>query len=295
MEHALQSSNGNTIHVRVASPGTGAPFPTLVGVPGGIGAIAFGYLPALSAALIDNGIQLVNCAPQGREGSEGQENCNGHIHQGDLKAVIEYLLTLTSVDHSRLAIASFSYGITVTFGALARYPELPVLFVIDWEGPACGGRDFHRAYVNGEEWVQRFLDINGDGVIGEQELESFRAPWACNVAVTDEAYWAERDAARYASDIGVPYLRYQADVDHVQGTSKYHMMELVNAATAGRSPWTRVNDNPPNTIYREEDLARYHFHAFEGPAWPIGDETAQILASYVLELFKGQPWEGSQR
>jgi len=115
------------------------------------------------------------------------------------------------------------------------------------------------------------------------------------VALKDDAYWAERDAARYAAEIRVPYLRYQADVDHVQGTSKYHMMELVNAATSGLSPWTRSNDNAPNMIYREGDLDKHHFHAAEEGGRPTPDETQQILASYILELFNNQPWKGSQR
>lgn len=294
-ERGIRSINGKTILIRTASPSAEGPHPTIIGVAGGTNAFVFKRWDALSRNLLGKGVSLVDFAPQGRQGSQGVEDCNGHVHQDDLKAIIDHLVLLDSVDESRIAIASFSYGITTTFGALTRHPELPVLFVVDWEGPACPGRDFLRAHRNGEAWAKSILDANKDGVVTEREVASFRAPWVCNVALNDEEYWRERDAARYAADVAVPYLRYQAAIDHVQGASKYHMMELVNAATNGSSPWTRVNKNPPNTIYRNEALARFQFHTSETDGKLTVDETCEILSSYILEMFNEQPWKRRQK
>jgi len=77
----------------------------------------------------------------------------------------------------------------------------------------------------------------------------------------------------------------------VQGTSKAHMIQLVNAATKGKSPWTRVNNNPPNTIYRVEDLGKYHFHSLRNGKRLGGDEIGKIISSHILSMYRERPWE----
>lgn len=71
------------------------------------------------------------------------------------------------------------------------------------------------------------------------------------VSCDDEAYWAEREASTSMSGVAVPYLRIQTEHDHVQPDNA-HAVVLVNAATEGLSPWTRLNDEAPNITYDPE-------------------------------------------
>jgi len=113
-------------------------------------------------------------------------------------------------------------------GALARYPDLPVLFLIDWEGPA------NRDDTGG-------CDADKLGHLQEHDC-------------CDHAFWRQREAARFALEMRVPYLRLQSEADHVQPDNA-HAFLMVNSATAkefggdGRSVWTRLNDLPPNQVY----------------------------------------------
>lgn len=119
----------------------GTPLPALVLVPGGAGDSS-GFIkappgkPSKAQMMADKGGAIVVFDPDGRGLSEGIDDDNGHLQQDGLAAVIEYAATLPDVDESRIGLVSYSYGVTMAAGALARYPSLPVLFLIDWEGPA---------------------------------------------------------------------------------------------------------------------------------------------------------------
>jgi hypothetical protein len=62
------------------------------------------------------------------------------------------------------------------------------------------------------------------------------------------------------------YLRIQAEEDHAQPAGVVrHALDLVNLATQGYSPWTRVNGsdlgNPINKVYDLDDPDSYpRFH-----------------------------------
>ena len=74
--------------------------------------------------------------PDGRGLSVGVEDYDGFIHQDGLAEIIRFSASLPEVDPERIGVISFSYGVTMAAGALARYPDLPVRFLIDMEGPA---------------------------------------------------------------------------------------------------------------------------------------------------------------
>jgi hypothetical protein len=160
---------------------------------------------------------------------------------------------------------------------------MPVQFLIDWEGPAAPGRDIRRGFANHETWLEQVLLIlNRDVIPTEEELASVVIHGG---QIGDDAYWDERDASRFAAKLPCPYLRIQHQVDHVQGTSKAHMMAIINATTRYSGQWTRCNNNPPNTLYDEATLSQYHFH----------EESASmanaILPKYIEEMFFQQPWK----
>jgi hypothetical protein len=285
---SIPSLNGNQIAIRLVKPEGEGPFPVLIGVAGGDG--AFVFRSDLATTLRDMGIMTVDFAPQGRGDSEGEDNFHGTIHQDDLKAIVDYLSTLAVVQEDQIGILSYSFGVVLATGALARYSEMPVAFLIDWEGPASPGKDFRRGLENDEAWVQEAIQFMSG--YREVELEDFRLHGG---SIFDEAYWQERDAARYAEDLSVPYLRVQFAEDHVQGEYKDHMMSIVNAAVAKSGQWTRVNDNPPNITYAKDDLSLYHFHEYEygeSAGFTSSSKTIdEVLLGYIEEMFFEKPYE----
>lgn len=130
---------------------------------------------------------------------------------------------LPGLDTARYGLVSYSYGVTASTGALARYPGLPIDFYIDWEGPVdrnytttgCGGNR-----VDGIQWQ----------------------------SCSDNEWWSEREAVNFIGAADVPYQRIQSEEDHVQPNND-HAIDIVNAAVTGNVPWVRLNDYPPNQTY----------------------------------------------
>ena len=289
---SIPSLNGNKIAIRIKKPEGDGPFPVLIGVAGGDGMYAF--QSALPTRLLERGIMTVDFASQGRGESEGDDNHYGFVHQDDLKAIVDFVNKLSFVQKDNIGLLSYSYGVVLATGALARYPEMPVAFLIDWEGPSCPGKDLQRGLANDEAWVYETIRFFNNGrELAPEELSHFLLHGG---SIFDEAYWAERDASRFAADIPCPYLRVQFDQDHVQGSSKAHMIAIINAATMNSGQWTRCNDNPPNIIYSEEELSQYHFHHYSGNdrAGFFSTNTQSldtILLGYAEEMFFSRPYE----
>ena len=228
-------TSGVDLYVEILTPDNwdGNPLPTLVLIPGGSGDSShFTESPQNTARLLDAGYALIVFDPDGRGNSSGEEDNNGFTHQDGLAAIVTYAADLPQVDEARIGLVSYSYGITMASGALARHPEMPIRFLIDWEGPATrddtGGCD-----------ADKLGHLTG---------------YACD----DEEFWREREAAGFALKIEVPYLRLQTEIDHVQPDNN-HALLMINNATSeaygghGRAPWTRLNDLPINQVYDLND------------------------------------------
>lgn len=292
---SIPSLNGNQIAVRIQKPSGDGPFPTLIGVAGGDGQYAF--RSGLSTDLLNMDTILVDFAPQGRGESEGEDNYHGYVHQDDLKTLVDFVQTLPMVQRKNIGLLSYSYGVVLATGALARYPDMPVAFLIDWEGPSCPGKDMQRGLERDELWVHEVITfLNNGRALSQEELLGFRLHGGL---IFDDVYWAERDASRFAADLPCPYLRVQFDTDHVQGTFKNHMINIINAATAHSGQWTRCNDNPPNIMYAEDDLVDKHFHTYlEGEMAGFTSDSKSIntvLRTYVEEMIFSRPYESSSQ
>jgi hypothetical protein len=288
---SIPSQNGNNIAIRIRKPEGDGPFPTLIGVAGDDAIYAF--RTGLPIALVDRGIVAVDFAPQGRGGSEGEDNHNGSLHQDDLTAIVGYMHGLPFVQKDNIGILSYSYGVVMATGALARHPEMPVAFLIDWEGPASPGPDIRRGLERGEDWVDDILRLMNNGE--DPTPQELREIAIHGGSIFDDAYWSERDASQFAADLPCPYLRVQFDHDHAQGSSKAHMVAIVNAATEMSGQWTRVNDNPPNIEYSQEDTSAYHFHHY--PDDDHNDLSSSdissvddVLFDYAVEMFFSPPF-----
>ncbi|MBC7259769.1 MAG: hypothetical protein H5T65_11025, partial [Chloroflexi bacterium] len=240
------------LYVQIVRPqNASGPLPALVLIPGGTDYGGALLRTGKAQALADAGFVIVLFDPDGRGRSEGEENLNGHIHQDGLAAVIRFAAALPDVDASRIGLVTYSYGITMGSGALARHPDLPVRFLIDWEGPA------NRRYTTG--------DCRGQ--VG-------RIRWP---SCSDDAFWSEREAATFIAQIRVPYQRIQSERDHAQPVVT-HAVEMVNAAVAGGVPWVRLNDNPPNQTYDPAAPPRMLPEATDR-------HLEELIARYARELF----------
>ena len=193
--------------------------PALILMPGGIGASD----PQKAAHLSAQGFLVIIFDADGRGKSEGTEDYNGYTTQDGLAAVINAATSLPGLDTARYGLVSYSYGVTAATGTLARYPDLPIDFYIDWEGP-----------------VDRNYTTTG---CGQNRAEGIQ--WQ---PCTDNAWWAEREAVNFIGSLRVPYQRVQSQSDHVQPNNN-HAIDIVNAAVAGGVPWVRLNEYPPNQTY----------------------------------------------
>jgi pimeloyl-ACP methyl ester carboxylesterase len=236
----------------------GEALPALLLIPGGTDpGSRFAESPANTAQVIaDEGFAVVLFDADGRGYSEGEEEQNGYVHQDGLAAVVEFAAALPEIDEGRFGVASWSFGVTMAAGALARYPDLPLRFLIDWEGPA--NRD----------------DTGGCGEDHVGHLQGH----PCD----DEEFWREREASIFALGLQVPYLRLQSERDHAQPDNDHALLMIANATAErygghGRAPWTRLNDLRPNTVY-----------GVEAPPPMIPEGTASmedLVVGYAWELF----------
>ena len=247
----VNPSSGSNLSVHVGFPLDieQSNLPTMVLVPGGISDSAtFLGKDELMGLLTKAGFMVVIFDADGRGQSEGEEDYNGFIHQDGLAAVIEYAANRPESEGT-VGILSTSYGVTMATGTLSRYPDLPVRFYIDWEGPA-----------------ERF-----DTTV--ECTPNNRIDWA---ACDDENFWSEREALRFISSVTVPYLRVQSEIDHVQADND-HALNMLYAAMQGTSPWVRLNDYPANQPID-----------FNNPPEMISEEEAkrlnQMLMKFILEL-----------
>ncbi len=218
-------TTGSKLYVEVLTPrGPKSNLSALVLVPGGSGT-SRDFLQEKKHArdIVSEGFVVVLFDPEGRGRSEGEEDNNGTIGQDGLYAVVEFAARLDNVDPARLGIASFSYGITMASGMLARYPDSSARYLVDWEGPS---------------------DRNETGACDDDATGHLQDIADCD----DEAFWAEREALTFIAEIDVPYIRIQTEEDHVQPDND-HAVKMNNAAVNGDAPWVRVNDGEPNTFY----------------------------------------------
>src|SRR6185436_16196000 len=121
---------------------------------------------------------------------------------------VERATVLPTVDPERVAVVSFSLGGVMAAGMLARHPDLPIRFYVDWEGPAL------------RQHARRILATQ-DAELKEDHPGT----------LDDEAWWAEREAARFLREVRVPYQRVQSYPDHAQ-IHLDHARTMMRSATA---------------------------------------------------------------
>jgi alpha/beta superfamily hydrolase len=245
----INPSTGARLATAYALPGVNERRSAVVLVPGALssGRLFFGA-SGIATRFAKAGYVTVHFDPDGRGHSEGQEDYNGHAQQDGLAAVLRETSALPEVNPARIAVASFDFGLSLALGAIVRYPELSVQLLVDWEGLARRSR------------IVALLAQHG--LLVEDD--------------TAESWWAERDPLQFASRLGIAYQRAQS----TGSGSAEDMLLLTERVTspvhggAGGAPFTRVNGNLPNRVYRHDRLP-----------WLLDPVPPELpVLSYLLEL-----------
>lgn len=201
-------------------PGAGQPGARFCGIGGLLGANEVAAL----------GIRVLHFDPVGRGRSWGHDDFSGLEGQDSLRAALDFLHTRRGVDRRRVVVVSFSMGLSLAAPVLAREGlRLETLALIDCEGPA----------------TRSALEALGD------------LPPAAQAACESdpEAFWTIREPLRSIGEVPCTYVRIQSDVDHAAGAAgRTGALELVRAAARGEATTSRLNDNPPDTAWRDDQL-----------------------------------------
>lgn len=298
-EQWVVAENGKRVYARSAYPQKQElPFYTVIAVPGGLGSGTPFLDESRAERLVSAGYAVVTFNPQGRGTgtpgdlqSEGTEDYNGYIHQDDLRSLITTAGDWPFVDPEQIGLVSSSYGISMAAGCLGRHRELKVRFLVDIEGPS------DSPVVMCDPWLNRTTE--------SERPEAVRMLFRRSSAKRDPSpsnsdWWKEREALRYIGSVRAPYLRLQAFWDHMQPPSRdypdgfdrppdwyrnKHAVDMINAATNGASPWTRMNDsrigNMPGMLYSHEKQPLYYHGAFDFRS----DDFSDVIGTAVDEMF----------
>jgi pimeloyl-ACP methyl ester carboxylesterase len=244
----------------------GVKLPALILIPGGNGNSGL-FLSGQGTAqqLAELGFVAIAFDPDGRGASGGHEDYCGFKHQDGLAAIVRWAAKQPGVDPERIGLCSNSYGVTMGTGVLARFPDLPLRFLIDWEGP------MDRNDTGG-------CDPNKPGMGGH-----LKGVAKCD----DENFWREREAVKFVGRLRVPYQRIQSERDHVQ-RDNHHAVGMINAALAGGVP----------EVWLNEEFIKRPINLQTPPRW-LSDaqadrDQAGHYARYAAELFKFSPKPAAQ-
>ena len=286
--------NGNRLWTKIIQPKPslypGQKFPTIVNVSGGLNSGENGNLRMAGLGFVE-----VHFNAEGRgeqHPSDGEEGQNGFVQQDDLKAMIEFVHTRPNVMTDNVGVVTHSYGITMGAGCLGRYTGLKVKYLIDCEGPS-------ESFVTCKEPWSLDEDPSNDmhefiyGMFGHYSTYRDSSP-------ENWAWWSEREATRFIGGIRCRYLRIQAEWDHAQPPNEQwpgfdypplwyqckHGVDLVNLATGGSSPWTRVNGfplgNEPNMFYSREHPPVYYDRLWSDHEEELGNIIREMAAMEAL-------------
>ncbi|MSR29704.1 MAG: hypothetical protein EXS03_09070 [Phycisphaerales bacterium] len=206
-----------TVTFRPASAQAGVRYPAIVFVPGGVGTTT-AFSDAIMQAQADLGFVTVKFDPDGRGqstngGTYTFEDFGGSLQQDGLHAVLKYVAARSDVDANNLHVQSRSFGVTMSAGAIARYPHTPqVKSLVEWEGPA---------------------DRTDTGTMTGHDL-------------ADNVWWFEHEPINFLHQFRGDFIAVQSLVDHVQ-PDHLHTIKLNNRAVmqssggTGRARFARVN------------------------------------------------------
>ncbi len=184
-------------------------------------AALLGNAAVVSAAEIARlGFAVLVHDPAGRGDSWGEEDFGGPEHQDDLRVAIRALAGRPDVS-GQVGVVALSLGLAAAAGALARWPELPVPWLLDWEGPC----------------DREIITAGGTRMVP-----------AGGHTLDDDAWWQPREAVAHARALRCGYVRLQAFPDHAQPDELRHARRMLEAARSGSEAWWQLNDHPRGSL-----------------------------------------------
>ena len=261
-------------------------FPAVISIPGGINPGRMQAYGAEARVLAEAGVVVINFNAEGRVDdvpddirSEGSEDFNGYRHQDSLCALVRYVIALEFVIPENVGLRTQSFGITMGSGCAARYPEIPIKYIVDGEGPPNSFVTVHEPYALDDYASNDKHDLVA-GILGHYSTER-------DGSLANIAFWEKREAIRFIGDFRGRYLRLQATWDHAQPPAgpeeilafdlpprwwhNKHTTDIVNAAVQGGVPWVRVNlaqhGNPINAIYDYDNPPLYLAGELKDQLW----------------------------
>lgn len=228
----LHSTAGYRLAAGIVRPTSGTRWPGLVVSPAihqGIAALTGNSAVVSAAEIARLGFIVLVHDPAGRGESWGEEDFGGPEHQDDVRVAIRALAARSDCT-GEVGVLALSLGLAAAAGALARWPELPVQWLLDWEGPC----DREIITAGGT----RMVPANGH-------------------SLDDDDWWLPREAGRHAGSLRCGYVRLQAFPDHAQPEELRHARRMMEAARQGTAAWAQLNDHPRGTLP-------------ERPAWLAG-------------------------
>lgn len=224
----LHSTAGYKLAAQLIRPKGAGPLPGLVVSPAihqGIEALSGRGAVVDGAELASLGFAVLLHDPAGRGASWGEEDFGGPEHQDDVRVCVRSLAANPACT-GRVGLLSLSLGVAAAVGAAARWPELPIDWLVDWEGPC--DREIITA--------------------GGTRLEP-----AAGHPLDDDDYWASREAVRGVTWLRCGYLRLQAFPDHAQPEELRHARRMVHAAARGPARFVQLNDHPMGQVPARPD------------------------------------------
>lgn len=263
----LVVSSGNRIYGLIRRPDpeqyTESCFPAVILVPGGINPGRMEAYGQEARALSEAGMVVITFNAEGRVDaspddilSEGSEDFNGFRHQDSLCDLVNYTIQLPYVITTNIGIKTQSFGITMGVGCAGRYPNIPIKYIVDGEGPPNSFVTCHEPYAMDDDPSNDKHEIVFE-ILGH--YSTYRDTSSENIA-----FWEEREADRFIGDFRGLYLRLQAEWDHSQPPENMaeiptfnlpplwwqnkHTMDIVNIAVTGGVPWVRINLPEQNNL-----------------------------------------------
>lgn len=222
----INPTSSAELDVTIYAPDDSNTYPAVILIPGGLGDKSDFEDRKVSQQYASEGFIVLVFSPDGRGQSTGTEDYNGNIQQDGLYEVYRFLKEYDRAES--VGIASFSFGIALASGMIARYKP-DITYYIEWEGPV------DRYYVT-------------------HKCTEFRVI-AAGIDCDDNEYWKQREAVCFVEFFpDIPFIIVQRKDDHSQ-TTLQHSVNMNNIAIQYIS-WVRVNgpENKINTEYTLETL-----------------------------------------
>lgn len=219
----LHSTAGYRIAARIVRPRGEGRLPGVVVSPAigeGVAALTSSTAVIDATEIAALGFVVLVHDPAGRGESWGEEDFGGPEHQDDLRIAIRTLATHPACDGT-IGVLALSFGIVAAAAALARWPELPVRWLLDWEGPS----------------DREIITAGGTRM----------AP-AAGHALDDEGWWGPREPVRHVGRLRCAYVRLQAFPDHAQPGELRHAARLLHAAASRPAADVQINDHPRGEV-----------------------------------------------